>query len=54
MRERTSFFLSADCADIVCKSACRKACDKQRVRRYFDFCYLLRKKNGLIIGQGHH
>lgn len=25
-----------------------------RVRRYFDFCYSLRKKNDLIIGQGHH
>ena len=28
--------------------------DSYRVRRYFDFCYSLRKKNDLIIGQGHH
>ncbi len=28
--------------------------DTYRVKRYFDFCYSLRKKNDLIIGQGHH
>ena len=28
--------------------------DSYRVRRYFDFCYSMRKKNDLIIGQGHH
>lgn len=28
--------------------------DSYRVRRYFDFCYSLRKKNDLIIGQGHN
>ncbi len=28
--------------------------DSYRVRRYFDFCYSLREKNDLIIGQGHH
>ncbi len=27
--------------------------DSYRVRRYFDFCYSLRKKNDLIIEQGH-
>ena len=28
--------------------------DSYRVSRYFDFCYSLRNKNDLIIGQGHH
>ena len=28
--------------------------DSYRVKRYFDFCYSMRKKNDLIIGQGHH
>ncbi len=27
--------------------------DSYRVKRYFDFCYSMRKKNDLIIGQGH-
>ena len=28
--------------------------DSYRVSRYFDFCYSMRKKNDLIIRQGHH
>ncbi|MBR2761092.1 MAG: helix-turn-helix transcriptional regulator [Solobacterium sp.] len=28
--------------------------DSYRVERYFDFCYSMRKKNDLIITQGHH
>ena len=28
--------------------------DSYRVKRYFDFCYSMRGKNDLIIGQGHH
>ena len=27
--------------------------DSYRIKRYFDFCYSMRKKNDLIIGQGH-
>ena len=28
--------------------------DPYRVKLYFDFCYSMRDKNDLIIGQGHH
>ena len=28
--------------------------DSYRVKRYFDFCYSMREKNDLIIGQGHN
>ncbi len=28
--------------------------DSYRVKSYFDFCYSMRKKNDLIIRQGHH
>lgn len=28
--------------------------DSYRVKLYFDFCYSMRKKNDLIIAQGHH
>ena len=28
--------------------------DSYRVKRYFEFCYSMRKMNDLIIGQGHH
>ena len=28
--------------------------DRYRVKQYFDFCYSMRKKNDLIIDQGHH
>ena len=28
--------------------------DSYRVERYFEFCYSMRKKNDLIVGQGRH
>ena len=28
--------------------------DSYRIEHYFNFCYSMREKNDLIIGQGHH